>query len=158
MPLAIDEAIAFIEKHSTIRSIIGRTKRSDIPQYPSVAIRETITNALLHTDYSMRGAIISIAVFDDRIEVTNPGGLPFGMTIEQALTGSSRIRNHVIGRVFGELKLIEQWGTGIKRIQDACKQQGLQMPQFQELNNQFRATLYSTKATKPLLRPWQEKL
>lgn len=158
LPLAIDLAIDFIKKHSSIKSIIGKSKRLDIPQYPPVAVREMVINALLHTDYSIRGATITIAVFDDRIEITNPGSLPFGMTIEQALTGSSRIRNHVIGRVFRELKFIEQWGTGIKRIRDACGEYGLQMPQFQELNNQFKAILYSTKANKPLIRPWQEKL
>jgi len=156
--LALEAAVAFIEKHSSVRSVIGRIHRVDIPQYPPEAVREVITNALLHTDYSMRGATIMIAVFDDRIEVSNPGGLPYGMTLNQALNGSSRIRNHVIAKVFNALKIIEQWGTGIKRIQDACSEQGLQMPRFEELNNQFKVTLYSTKAKPLVAAPWQQKL
>ncbi len=158
LPIALDHAIAFVDKHISVRSVIGKTKRIDIPQYPSVAIREAITNALIHADYSMRGVTITIALFDDRIEITNPGGLPFGLTIEQALSGSSRLRNPVIASVFRELKLIERWGTGIKRIQEACREQGLQAPLFQELNNQFRVTLYSTRAYEPIMRPWQQKL
>jgi ATP-dependent DNA helicase RecG len=158
LPLALDEAIAFIDKHISIRSVIGKTRRIDIPQYPEVAMREAIINALVHTDYAMGGTTVTIAIFDDRIEITNPGGLPFGMTIDQALTGSSRVRNYVIARVFNALQLIEQWGTGIKRINEACKENNLQPPLFQELGNQFRVTLYAGRAQKKVVRPWQEKI
>lgn len=66
-----------------------------------------VINALVHTDYSQRGAPIRIAFFDDRIEVENPGILLAGMTIEDMKSGVSKIRNPVIARVFRELKLIE---------------------------------------------------
>jgi ATP-dependent DNA helicase RecG len=158
LPLAVEPAIAFIKKHISIRSEIGSVQRVDISQYPLVALREAIVNALVHADYSMRGISTTIAIFDDRIEITNPGGLTPGLTLEQALAGSSRLRNRVIGRAFKELKIIEQWGTGIKRMREACQQQGLQMPHFEEIFNQFRVTLYSTPESKPIFRPWQKKL
>ena len=63
----------------------------DISQYPPVAIREAITNAVIHADYAIKGSSIMIALFDDRLEITNPGGLPLGMTLERALAGSSRV-------------------------------------------------------------------
>jgi len=147
IPTAVEEIIAFIEKHTKVGATIGRKRRTDIPQYPPVAIREAVINALLHADYTMKGSSISIAIFSDRIEITNPGGLHFGMTLENALAGSSRLRNRVIGRVLRELKLIERWGSGMKRIQDACSKQGLKPPLFKELNNQFRVTLYSIPTT-----------
>ena len=158
LPLALDAAIDFVNKHTSVRSVIEEVRRVDIPQYPKVAIREAIANALVHSDYAMKGVTITIAMFDDRIEINNPGSLPFGITLEQVLNGSSRLRNPVIAGVFRELKLIERWGTGIRRIQDACREQGLQMPHFQELNNQFKVTLYSRRASIPVVRPWQQQL
>ena len=145
LPSAVEEIIAFIEKHSTKEAFIGKTKRIDVPQYPPEALRELVINALVHTDYSMNGAHIQVALFLDRIEITNPGGLPFGQTMEKALSGYSRLRNHVIGRVFRELKYIEQWGSGLQRIHAICKKLGLKPPKFEEQDNHFRVTLYSTK-------------
>ena len=141
LPLAADLVIAFIERNISKEGQIGRIQRTDILQYPPVAIREAVINALLHTDYAMTGCHIQVAIFNDRIEFTNPGGLPFGQTIERALAGSSRIRNRVIARVFRELHLTEQWGSGLRRIVEACKTQGLKPPLIEELNNQFRLTL-----------------
>ena len=142
LPSAVEEIITFIERHSTKEAVIGKTKRVDIPQYPYEAFRELVINALVHADYSMKGSQIQIALFSDRIEITNPGGFPFGQTMEKALSGYSRLRNHVIGRVFRELKYIEQWGSGLQRILAICKKLGIKSPKFEEQNNHFRAILY----------------
>ena len=158
LPQAADLIIAFIERNISKEGRIGRMQRKDIPQYPSVAIREAVMNALLHADYAMTGCHIQIAIFDDHIEFTNPGGLPFGQTIEKALGGSSRIRNRVIARVFRELHLIEQWGSGFRRIVDACRSQGLKPPLMEELNNQFRLVLYSEQVKEMIMLPWAHKL
>lgn len=158
LPLAADKIIAFIERNISKEGRIGRMQREDIPQYPAVAIREAVMNALLHTDYAMTGCHIQVAIFSDRIEFTNPGGLPFGQTIEKALSGSSRIRNRVIARVFRELHLTEQWGSGLRRIMETCKAQGLKSPLIEELNNQFRLTLYSEQIREIAVRPWGKKL
>jgi ATP-dependent DNA helicase RecG len=158
LPLAADLIIAFIERNISKEARIGRMLRVDIPQYPSVAIREAVMNTLLHTDYAMTGCHIQIAIFDNRIEFTNPGGLPFGQTIEKALAGSSRIRNRVIAHVFRELHLIEQWGSGLRRIVEACRSQGLKPPFLEELNNQFRLILYSEQVEEVVLPPWAKRL
>lgn len=84
--------------------------------HPLSVLREVVINALVHTDYSQRGAPIRIAFFDDRIEVENPGILLPGMTIEDMKSGVSKIRNPVIARIFRELKLMEQWGSGVCNI------------------------------------------
>jgi len=157
LPLALEQSIHFVERNTRMGAEIGRLRRKDIPEYPPEAVREAITNAIIHTDYAMKGVSIIIAIFDDRIEITNPGVLPFGLTVEHALLGASRVRNRVIARVFRELKLIEQWGSGLQRIMDACHQRGLQEPTFEELHNQFRVTLYSTKIRKMVLESWQRK-
>ncbi len=158
LPFAIHEIIAFIERNTRKESRIGKIFREDISEYPPFAVREAVTNALLHADYSMTGSHIQIAIFDDRIEFTNPGGLPFGQTLQKALSGFSRLRNRVLGRVFRELNLIEQWGSGLQRIFAVCKRQGLKKPEIEELGNQFRLTLFSTRVAKPKLSGWEDKL
>ena len=108
---------------------------------PPVAIREAIINAVVHADYAQRGAPIRVAIFDDRVEVENPGLLPFGLTLEDLPQGISKLRNRVIGRVFHALGLIEQWGSGIQRMSAACRDAGLLPPVLEEIGTRFRVTL-----------------
>lgn len=150
--IVIDQIIAFIRRHTITAAQISSIRREDIPEYPPVAIREIITNALLHADYSIKGVHIQIAIFSDRLEVTNPGALPFGLNLETALSGISQLRNRTIGRVFRELQLIEQWGSGLSRVIAACLAQKLPPPKFEELGNFFRVTLYQ-KLTKIMAMP-----
>lgn len=158
LPLAIDEIIAFIERNTSVEAKFGRMLREDVPQYPPFAIREAVINALLHADYSMTGCHIQIAIFDDRIEFTNPGNLPFGQTLRQAVLGFSRLRNRVLGRVLRELNLIEQWGSGLRRIFSVCERQGLKKPEIDDSGNQLRLTLFSTRVEKTKLYPWEKAL
>ncbi len=139
---AIDPILAFVRRNTAMAAKFGAAQREDIPQYPIAVVREAATNALLHTDYSIKGASIQIAIYDDRIEITNPGALPLGLDMETALSGVSQLRNRVIGRVFRELNLIEQWGSGLGRMIAICNEQGIPAPKFEELGNFFRVTLY----------------
>jgi ATP-dependent DNA helicase RecG len=157
LPFALEEAIKFVQRNTSLSAEIKTLTRKDIPQYPLIAIREAIMNAIVHADYAMKGVYISIAIFDARIEITNPGSLPFGFTLEKALAGSSRIRNRVIAKVFYHLKWIEQWGRGLSRIIKECAQRGLEEPKFEELNNQFRVTLYAKQKHKVIFESWQKE-
>lgn len=143
LPRAIETTISFIERHTRKAAAIGRVRRTDMPEYPVLAVREAVINAVVHADYALSGMDIKIAIFENRIEITNPGFLPFGLTLEAALSGVSRLRNRVIGRVFRELKLIEQWGSGISRMIMACRDQGIRPPQLEEIGASFRVTLFS---------------
>lgn len=158
LPSAMKDALKFIQRNTSMKSTIKALKREDIPQYPLIALREVILNAIVHSDYAAKGIYITIAIFDERIEITNPGALPLGLTLEKALAGSSRIRNRVIAKVFHHLKLIEQWGTGLQRVIEACRQYGLEKPHFEEMGNQFRVTLYATKQPIIELLDWQKAL
>lgn len=149
LPLALDETLHFIEKNTFTATTIVGTRRVNKPDYPTIAIREAVTNALIHTDYSIKGSSILVALFDNRLEITNPGGLPPGLSLQDALLGSSRARNRVIIRTFHHLNIVEQWGSGFQKIIEACEKQGLQQPMFEELGSQFRVTLFSTPALKP---------
>lgn len=152
--VALEPIIMFIRRHTTMQAKIGSMRRTDIPQYPNIAIREVLMNALLHTDYAMKGASITIAIFDDRIEITNPGSLPLGLSLQAALSGISQLRNRVIGRVFRELEYIEAWGSGLKRIIKVCDEHGLRAPKFQELGSFFRVTLFHAPKRAVPTKPW----
>src|SRR5712691_10183578 len=114
-----------------------------------VAVREAIMNAIVHADYAQHGAPIRVALFDDRLEVENPGLLPFGLTIEDIQKGISKLRNRVIGRVFQKLGLIEHWGSGIQRMTAACHERGLDAPRFEEIGTHFRVTLSAIRRRAP---------
>jgi predicted HTH transcriptional regulator len=139
---AVEEAIAFVEKHALHGADIGNVRRRERWSIPPIAVREAVVNAVVHADYAQTGAPIRLAIFDDRLEVENPGLLPFGLTLEDLPRGISRLRNRVIGRTFHTLGLIEQWGSGIQRMTAACRDAGLAPPALEEIGNRFRVTLW----------------
>jgi ATP-dependent DNA helicase RecG len=131
LPLAVDSIIRFLYKHTRQDAAI-----------PLTSLREAVINALMHADYSQRGAPISVSVFDDRIEIENSGALPAGITLDSMKQGKSRIRNHVITRVFHELKLVDRWGSGIDSLFKEAQALGLPEPQILEIGLRIRITLY----------------
>jgi ATP-dependent DNA helicase RecG len=140
----VDEAVAFVKRSTPMRVTIDAadsTRRVETWQYPMAAVREAILNAIVHADYSQIGGAFKIAVFDDRLEIENPGLLLPGVTIESMLEGASRVRNRAIARVFRELGAVEHWGTGVRLMRDACSAAGLPAPEFEELSGRFRVTL-----------------
>jgi len=92
-----------------------------------------------------------VAIFDDRLEVENPGLLLFGLTVENLRRGISKLRNRVVGRVFHQLGLIEQWGSGIQRMTAATVAAGLPPPALEEIGTRFRVTLSTERVTSPVL-------
>ena len=116
--------------------------RQDIPEYPELAIREILVNAIGHADYSLSGMRILVGIYADRMEIQNPGMLPFGMTMEDLKAGVSKIRNRVIARVFREMGLMEEWGSGYKRVIHACQSGGYPEPDWEELSTAIRVIFY----------------
>lgn len=104
-------------------------------------LREVVINALVHADYSHRGSPIRVAFFDNRIEIESPGLLLPGLTVEDIKQGVSQIRNPVIARVFRELELVEQWGSGIPGIFRIAKAENLPEPTIEELAGRVRFTI-----------------
>ncbi len=130
---------------------IGAVRGKERWTLPPVAIREAVINAVAHADYAQRGAPLRVSIFDDRLEVENPGLLPFGLTIEDLHQGISKLRNRVIGRTFHALGLIEQWGSGVQRMVGACREAGLRTPLFEEIATRFRVTLFSEREAEAAL-------
>lgn len=98
-------------------------------EIPTGAIREAIINAVVHRSYIPYDET-KIAVFDDRIEVTSPGKMLSGQSIEEMKLGNSQIRNHALAQAFAYMNLIEAWGYGIPKIMKSCKERGLKEPEL----------------------------
>jgi predicted HTH transcriptional regulator len=138
-----------VQKHGLHGFDIGALRRTDTWSLPHVALREAIVNSVVHADYAQRAD--RVAIFDDRVEIENPGLLPPGQTMEDLRRGVSKLRNRVMGRVFQELGLIEQWGSGIQRMCAACRDAGLPAPALEEIGTCFRVTLHTTQGQAPPL-------
>lgn len=148
LPQAVDEVMLFLKKHAFRGADLSEVRRKDVWSIPLGMLREAIINAIVHSDYSQRGAPIRVVFLDDRIEIESLGILLSGLTIEEMKQGTSRIRNHVIARVFRELKLIEQWGTGVRRIFEEAKAIGLPEPKIEEVGMRLCLTIYLAKPHK----------
>lgn len=153
LPRAIEEALLFIKRNMRRAIRVEGTRHSESWEFPLVALREAVVNAVVHADYAQRGSPLRVAIFADRMEIENPGGLLPGLTLDEIHRGISRLRNRVIGRVFHELGLIEQWGSGIPRMTNACVQAGLPEPVFEEIGSGFRVTFNRQAAAGPRLDP-----
>lgn len=153
-----DEAFEFIRKHTLYGATITGLKRKETTNIPLRAARELLVNAVVHADYSQQGAPIRVAIYDDRLEIDSPGVLLSGLTVADIKQGNSKLRNRVIGRVFKELRYIEQWGSGILNAIGECKTMGLPEPVFEEFAFRFRATISLVPEQEPELDEVTQKI
>ena len=134
-----DQTIQKYRQYYQREEIHGVT-RNVISQIPEEAFREAIANALVHRTWNIN-AQIKVSMFDNRIEVVSPGGLPHNLSKDEYLSGQiSILRNPIVANVFFRLGLIEQFGTGIKRIKDSY-QGSLVQPQFEIFENSIKIIL-----------------
>ena len=137
----IEEAVDFVLRNIRLGATIDGLVRKEKYELPPEAIREMIINAHCHRNL-LDESCIQVAVYDDRLEVTSPGGLYNGLTYEEVMNGHSKIRNKGIANIFSQMGLVEAWGSGIKRILNAAEEYGLPKPRFQEFDNMFRVELF----------------
>ncbi|MDO5623716.1 MAG: helix-turn-helix domain-containing protein [Pseudomonadota bacterium] len=146
LPDAVAAIELFLKKHAHKSARFGAMQREDVWSIPLTLLREGIVNALVHADYAQRGTPIRVAFFDDRIDIESPGFLLPGMTVADMQGGVSRIRNPVIARVFRELRLSEQWGSGMKRIFSEAAAWGLPPPNVAEFATGVRLRVFLAPA------------
>ena len=120
--------------------IIQDADRKRVEKIPEAAFREAIANALIHRVWDVESQI-RVLMFDDRIEVISPGGLPSGITTEEYLSGKlSILRNRNLANVFYRLGFVEIFGTGITRIKQLYEE-GLKKPDFEVSENTIKIVL-----------------
>ena len=137
--LLLEESVEMYKKYYQYEKIDG-TSRKIVTRIPENAFREAIANAIIHRFWDI-DAFIMVSMFDDRIEIRSPGGLPSGMSESEYLDGQiSMLRNPIIGNVFYRLRYIEMFGTGIKRINKSYNN-SLTKPQFKVYENSITIIL-----------------
>lgn len=136
------EIAEFIDLNNGLRSTFeSGYRRVDTRDYPVIAVREALLNALVHRDYSFAGPML-VSVFRSRMEFVNLGGLPKGLTKDDAMMGVSVQRNPKLAQVFYRLRLIEAYGTGIPKIIESYAE-AAQQPAFEVSDNAFKVVLPS---------------
>ena len=145
----IESATEFVLRNIRLGARIEGLIRKENYELPVEAIREMIINAHCHRNLS-DSSCVQVAVYDDRLEVTSPGGLYNGITYEEIMNGRSKLRNRAIAHVFNQMGLVESWGTGIKRIMEAAENYELPTPQIQVFDDMFRVNLYR----RPIAETW----
>jgi ATP-dependent DNA helicase RecG len=113
----IDGAMNFLKRYIAVRyEMTGEARRREVPELPYDALREAIINAVAHRDYFERGANVMVEIYDDRIEISNPGGLPKGLSPEE-FGKRSVLRNPKIAGMLHRADYIEKMGTGVRKMQ-----------------------------------------
>lgn len=148
MVRAVDEVLEFIKAHTSegeIRHRSGKTeKRWD---YPLNALREAIINAILHRDYTDTGNI-QVRIFEDWLEIWSPGSLPKELDLSRILYEDRTIlKNSNLAMIFQNLGLADNWGTGFKRMNDACVENGNPEPLYSQKAGAFVVTMHKSILT-----------
>jgi ATP-dependent DNA helicase RecG len=124
----------FLRDHLPVagRVVPNLFERIDDPLYPPLALREALANALCHRDYTSPGGSVGVAIYDDRLEITSTGNLPFGLKPEDLTRPhASQPWNPLLANVLYRRGIIEQWGRGTLKIIELTEQAGLLVPDFE---------------------------
>ena len=147
----LDQTLFFIRQNTRTKTIIDPNTgmRNDKPDYPVIAVRELLLNALIHRDYSIHtdSAPITVRIFYDRIEIENPGGLYGRMTLDQLGKVSADTRNPFLANALEVMEITENRFSGIPTVIAAMREAGLPAPKFESERGIFRATLYNDTAS-----------
>jgi ATP-dependent DNA helicase RecG len=131
----------------------GKPRRKEVWEYPLEAIREAVINAVVHRDYTAPSNV-QVEIYDDRIEIWNPGRLLPGIIIDDLYKKEHKsvIRNKLIAQIFYDIGHIEKYGSGTIKIIDFCKRGGIPLPEFKEVSGGFSVVLRKDIYTEEYLR------
>jgi ATP-dependent DNA helicase RecG len=140
----IEDVLTFVRKHINKRIFFtGEARRIEKWQYPMEAIREIVVNMIIHRDYRSSADSI-VKIFGNKIEFYNPGLLPDEITMDDLLAGAYKSipRNKLIADICKDMRIIEKYGSGIGRIRDCFKSEGLPEPIFEIIAGGFQVTVF----------------
>jgi ATP-dependent DNA helicase RecG len=146
----IDQVMGFVKKHINKEIIItGSPRNIQKWQYPLEAIREIVTNMIVHRNYRSSSDSI-VKVYDHKIEFYNPGRLPDSITIDDLILNNykSTPRNKLIADFCKTLGVIEKYGSGIQRVIQHFRERGLPSPEFKNISDGFMVTVFSGYSSK----------
>lgn len=146
--LGLEEIAAYINDQLPQNEHIGIAFREEVRMYPQIAIRELVTNALIHQDFTVTGAGPMVEIFANRIEISNPG-LPLIEPL-RFIDETPRSRNEVLSRLMRRLNLCEERGTGVDKVILNIELFQLPPPDFRATTHSMLAILYAPRGLKDM--------
>lgn len=140
--VGFDEVLRLVEILTPSNEVIERALRKTVPMYPPLAVRELVANALIHQDFTIRGAGPMVEIFSNRIEITNPGA-PLIQT-ERFLDQPPQSRNDALASLMRRMGLCEKRGSGIDKVMKQTEVFQLPAPLFEVSGDSMRAVLFGT--------------
>jgi len=148
-------AFDFLSLSNNLAANLSGLDRIEQYDYPEIAVREAMVNAIVHRDYGFSGSII-VNLYDDRMEFVSLGGLMFGLRAEDLFVGVSQPRNTKLANIFYRLKHIEAYGTGLRLIMQYYEDMEVK-PEITATNGAFSLTLPNMNYARPLRKAEQSK-
>ncbi|MDR1827992.1 MAG: putative DNA binding domain-containing protein [Methylobacteriaceae bacterium] len=137
----LTDSLKFVRHNSSVKWKKTGSGRVELPDYPLEAVHEALVNALVHRNYMIRGSEIHVDMYDDRLEIVSPGGMPDGKRIQDLDIHDvpSIRRNPILCDIFSRLKLMERRGSGLRKIIDQYPADAA--PVFRSTEQTFVVTL-----------------
>jgi len=149
----LEGTLKLLKQYISVSYSIKGLEREDRWEYPLPVLREAVLNAIVHRDYHDAANFIQIKVYDDRIWLSNPGGLPEGITVEDLKRPHrSHLRNPLIAKAFYLAGMIEQFGSGTMRMAEWMSEAGLPEPEFREEMGGFSVYFEKSAVNEEALR------
>jgi predicted HTH transcriptional regulator len=148
--VVFEDLIDYIEDKLPSNEVIEKALRREVKMYPRIAIRELVANALIHQDFTEVGSGPMIEIFNDRIEISNPGQ-PL-ISVLRLIDHSPQSRNEKLASLMRRMKICEERGSGIDKVVNAVELYQLPAPDFIVQENAFRAILYAHKEFREMER------
>jgi ATP-dependent DNA helicase RecG len=136
LPEMLNQAEKFIRRNTRHGQKVVGFSGQTIHEYPYPALREALVNAVAHRDYGHPGSI-QVMIFDDRIEIVSPGGIPKGLSLQE-VRGMHIPRNAILCERFHDIGEMEEYGTGLKKMENLMIAHGLNKPIISPTRNLFR--------------------
>ena len=143
----IDSGLDYILAKINMGCYFKGAYRHDRYELPPDEMRELVINAFAHRSYLEHNAPVFLAIYDTRVEITSPGGFPRGQTAERAVAGYSKIRNEVLAKALNYMRFIEEWGSGLKRVNEVLGEYGVKKISVDDAGFAVRMNVYRSNAT-----------
>lgn len=153
LPELVSKADRLVYEEMRRDAVVRGLVREEVPEFPPVAVREALVNAVGHRDYSARGSAVEVRLYDDALEVESPGTLPAWVTVEN-LAEAQYSRNELVMDGLQRLGLVEEAGQGIDRMISEMEDALLDPPEFEERDASFVVRLRGTSVFAAEDRLW----
>ncbi len=157
LPRLIEAAWKVLWEEMRVAAVVKGLERQERSEYPPFAVREALVNAVCHRDYRLKGRRIEVRMFDDRLEVISPGGLPGYITIDNIVDEHFSRNPRIVGGLF-QWGYIEELGLGIDRMIEDMVQAGHPPPEFKATPYSFTVILRNVRERRAAPAAWERSM